>query len=138
MDLLPEGGGSVPDFAGVGRGARPGPLPTGAFRRVVHCPAGPAGPLVGPSGAGKTTISHLIPRLYDVRSGAIRINGVDLCEATLDSIRRAMGVVAQDAHLFHDTIRANLRYAKPVYADLYRTQFQRQAALEPAALAAPL
>jgi ATP-binding cassette subfamily B protein len=69
--------------------------------------------LVGPSGAGKTTISHLIPRLYDVRSGAIRINGVDLRDATLDSIRREVGVVTQDAHLFHDTIRANLLYAKP-------------------------
>ena len=69
--------------------------------------------LVGPSGAGKTTISHLIPRLYDVRSGAIRINGLDLRDATLDSIRREVGVVTQDAHLFHDTIRANLLYAKP-------------------------
>jgi len=73
--------------------------------------------LVGPSGAGKTTISHLIPRLYDVRSGAIRINGVDLRDATLDSISREVGVVTQDAHLFHDTIRANLRYAKPDATD---------------------
>jgi ATP-binding cassette subfamily B protein len=73
--------------------------------------------LVGPSGAGKTTISHLIPRLYDVRSGAIRINGIDLRDATLDSIRREVGVVTQDAHLFHDTIRANLRYAKPDATD---------------------
>ena len=69
--------------------------------------------LVGPSGAGKTTISHLIPRLYDVRSGAIRINGVDLRDATLESLRSTVGVVTQDAHLFHDTIRANLLYAKP-------------------------
>ena len=69
--------------------------------------------LVGPSGAGKTTISHLIPRLYDVRSGAIRINGLDLRDATLESIRSKVGVVTQDAHLFHDTIRANLLYAKP-------------------------
>jgi ATP-binding cassette subfamily B protein len=69
--------------------------------------------LVGPSGGGKTTMSHLIPRLYDVRSGAIRINGVDLRDATLDSVHREVGVVTQDAHLFHDTIRANLLYAKP-------------------------
>jgi ATP-binding cassette, subfamily B, bacterial len=69
--------------------------------------------LVGPSGAGKTTISHLVPRLYDVRSGAIRVNGVDLRDATLSSIRAAIGVVTQDAHLFHDTIRANLAYARP-------------------------
>ena len=73
--------------------------------------------LVGPSGGGKTTISHLIPRLYDVRSGAIRINGVDLRDATLASIRREVGVVTQDAHMFHDTIRANLRYAKPDASD---------------------
>ena len=69
--------------------------------------------LVGPSGAGKTTISHLIPRLYDVRSGAIRISGLDVRDATLESIRRKVGVVTQDAHMFHDTIRANLLYARP-------------------------
>lgn len=69
--------------------------------------------LVGPSGAGKTTISQLIPRLYDVQSGAIRINGVDLRDTTLQSLRDRIGVVTQDAHLFHDTIRANLLYARP-------------------------
>ncbi|HLI44816.1 MAG TPA: ABC transporter ATP-binding protein [Acidimicrobiales bacterium] len=69
--------------------------------------------LVGPSGAGKTTISHLVPRLYDVRSGAVRINGVDVRDATLASLRRTVGVVTQDAHLFHETIRENLLYAKP-------------------------
>jgi ATP-binding cassette, subfamily B, bacterial len=69
--------------------------------------------LVGPSGAGKTTISHLIPRLYDVRSGAIRVNGIDLRDATLASIRSIVGVVTQDAHLFHDSIRSNLLYARP-------------------------
>src|SRR5579863_2055526 len=69
--------------------------------------------LVGPSGAGKTTISHLVPRLYDVRSGAVRINGVDLRDATLESIKKTVGVVTQDAHLFHDTIRSNLLYVRP-------------------------
>ena len=73
--------------------------------------------LVGPSGAGKTTISHLIPRLYDVRAGAIRINGTDVRDATLASIRAIVGVVTQDAHLFHDTIRANLVYARPEASD---------------------
>ncbi|HZL32830.1 MAG TPA: ABC transporter ATP-binding protein [Verrucomicrobiae bacterium] len=73
--------------------------------------------LVGPSGAGKTTISHLIPRLYDVRAGAIRINGTDVRDATLVSIRAIVGVVTQDAHLFHDTIRANLVYARPGASD---------------------
>ncbi len=66
--------------------------------------------LVGPSGAGKTTISNLVPRLYDVRAGAVRINGVDLRDATLASIRDAIGVVTQDAHLFHESIRSNLMY----------------------------
>jgi ATP-binding cassette subfamily B protein len=73
--------------------------------------------LVGPSGAGKTTISHLIPRLYDVRAGAVRINGVDVRDATLDSVQEMVGVVTQDAHLFHETIRENLRFAKPEATD---------------------
>ena len=69
--------------------------------------------LVGPSGAGKTTVSQLVPRLYDARSGSVRINGVDVRNATFESLRAAIGMVTQDAHLFHDTIRANLLYAKP-------------------------
>jgi ATP-binding cassette subfamily B protein len=69
--------------------------------------------LVGHSGAGKTTISSLVPRLYDVRAGAIRINGVDVRDATMASMRETIGMVTQDAHLFHDTIRANLQYARP-------------------------
>ena len=73
--------------------------------------------LVGPSGAGKTTISHLLPRLYDVRSGAVRINGLDVRDATLASLTDTVGVVTQDAHLFHETIRDNLLYAKPEASD---------------------
>lgn len=73
--------------------------------------------LVGPSGAGKTTITHLVPRLYDVQSGSIRINGIDVRDARLDSLRDRIGVVTQDAHLFHDTIRANLLYAMPTATD---------------------
>jgi ATP-binding cassette subfamily B protein len=69
--------------------------------------------LVGPSGAGKTTITNLVARLYDPSAGAVRINGVDLREATLSSLSRTVGVVTQEAHLFHDTIRANLAYADP-------------------------
>ena len=69
--------------------------------------------LVGPSGAGKTTITALVARLYDPSSGAIRINGVDLREVGTESLHDAVGVVTQDAHLFHDTIRANLSYAAP-------------------------
>jgi ATP-binding cassette subfamily B protein len=69
--------------------------------------------LVGPSGAGKTTISQLVPRIYDVRSGAVRIGGLDVRDVTMASLHAAIGVVTQDAHLFHDTIRANLAYARP-------------------------
>ncbi len=69
--------------------------------------------LVGPSGAGKTTIIQLVARLYDVKSGSVRINGTDVRKLSLDSLRKAVGMVTQDAHMFHDTIRANLLYAKP-------------------------
>ena len=69
--------------------------------------------LVGPSGAGKTTLSSLIPRLYDVTSGAVRIDGRDVRDLTLESVTAAVGVVSQDPHLFHDTVAANLRYARP-------------------------
>ena len=68
--------------------------------------------LVGPSGAGKTTISALVPRLYDVSSGAIKIDGIDVREISVESLRSSIGVVMQDSHLFHDTITANLLYAK--------------------------
>ena len=68
--------------------------------------------LVGPSGAGKTTISALLPRLYDVTSGSIKIDGNDLRDLSIASLRDSIGVVMQDSHLFHDTITANLRYAK--------------------------
>jgi len=69
--------------------------------------------LVGPSGAGKTTITSLVARLYDPSSGTVRLAGVDLREASLSSLHDVVGVVTQEAHLFHDTIRANLAYAKP-------------------------
>jgi ATP-binding cassette subfamily B protein len=68
--------------------------------------------LVGPSGAGKTTISALLPRLYDVTDGAIAIDGHDIRDLTLESLRESIGVVMQDAHLFHESIAENLRYAK--------------------------
>ena len=69
--------------------------------------------LVGPSGAGKTTISQLVTRMYDVTGGVVRIGGLDVRDVTQESLRAAIGVVTQDAHMFHDTIRANLLYAKP-------------------------
>ena len=69
--------------------------------------------LVGPSGAGKTTISLLVSRLYDVDTGTVSVNGVDVREATTASLGATVGVVTQDPHLFHDTLRANLVFAKP-------------------------
>ena len=69
--------------------------------------------LVGPSGAGKTTVTHLVARLYDVESGAVRVGGHDVRDVTLQSLEDVVGYVTQDAHMFHDTIRANLLYARP-------------------------
>jgi ATP-binding cassette subfamily B protein len=93
-------------------------LETTAAHRVLHDVTFRAEPgelvaLIGPSGAGKTTITHLVARLYDVTGGAVRINGLDVRDVTLDSLRATVGMVTQDAHMFHDTIRANLLYAKP-------------------------
>jgi ATP-binding cassette subfamily B protein len=73
--------------------------------------------LVGPSGAGKTTIAMLIPRIYEVTEGAIRIDGRDVRDLTMESLARAVGVVTQDPHLYHDTIANNLRYARPGASD---------------------
>lgn len=85
---------------------------------VSFCaPAGKLTALVGPSGAGKTTITHLVPRLYDPLSGSVRIDGHDLRDLTLRSVNDLVGVVPQDAHLYHDTIRANLLFARPDAAE---------------------
>jgi ATP-binding cassette subfamily C protein len=69
--------------------------------------------LVGSSGAGKSTVASLVPRLYDVDAGAVRLSGVDVRDLSFDSLRQAVGMVTQDGHLFHDTVRANLLYARP-------------------------
>jgi len=73
--------------------------------------------LVGPSGAGKTTITNLVARLYDVSGGAVRVGGVDVRDVTLQSLEDVVGYVTQDAHMFHDTIAGNLRYARPDATD---------------------
>jgi ATP-binding cassette subfamily B protein len=86
--------------------------------------------LVGHSGAGKSTIANLVTRLYDVTGGSVRVGGIDVRDATLDSLQAAVGVVSQDAHLFHDSIRANLLYARPE-----ATEDELWAALEGARIA---
>jgi len=73
--------------------------------------------LVGPTGAGKTTICHLVPRLYDVSRGAVKVDGYDVRDVTLESLSRSLAMVPQDPHLFHDTVVANLRYARPDASD---------------------
>jgi len=97
-------------------------LEAGARNEILHDVSFTVEPghmvaLVGPSGAGKTTISMLVPRLYDVSAGTVRIGGVDVRHATAASVRDVVGVVSQDPHLFHDTLRANLLYARPEAAE---------------------
>ncbi|WP_188316973.1 ABC transporter ATP-binding protein [Solihabitans fulvus] len=86
--------------------------------------------LVGSSGAGKSTIASLVPRLYDVDQGSVRLAGVDVRELGFDSVRDTVGVVTQDGHLFHDTIGANLRYARPTATDEELWDSIRRARLE--------
>jgi ATP-binding cassette, subfamily B, bacterial len=94
---LPEHGGPVDVLHDVSFRVEPGALVA----------------LVGHSGAGKSTVASLVSRLYDVTGGAVRVGGIDVRSATLASLRDAIGVVSQDAHLFHDTMRNNLLYARP-------------------------
>ncbi len=103
--------------------ALPAPERRDAGAGVLHqvsfrAPSGRLTALVGPSGAGKTTITALAARLYDPNEGAVRIGGHDLRDVTQESLHDVVGVVTQDAHLFHDTIRANLTYARPAATEL--------------------
>jgi ATP-binding cassette subfamily B protein len=93
--------------------------------------------LVGPSGGGKTTITHLVARLYDVQSGSVAIDGIDVRKAQLDSLHQRVGTVMQDAHLFHDTIRANLLYAKPGASEAELTEALRAAQILPLVTSLP-
>jgi ATP-binding cassette subfamily B protein len=111
-----EGAGATDvDDAIAGTGAVPG-------REVLHGVTAAVEPgqlvaLVGPSGGGKTTLSMLVPRLYDVTAGAVRVDGHDVRDLTQDSLHAAIGAVTQDPHLFHDTVGNNLRYARPGATD---------------------
>jgi ATP-binding cassette, subfamily B, bacterial len=105
---------SLPSLESVVRPAPDRPSAAWVLRDVSFtAPAGKLTALVGLTGAGKTTITHLVPRLYDAGRGAVRIGGDDVRDLTIGSVRDTVGVVPQDAHLFHDTIRANLLYARP-------------------------
>jgi ATP-binding cassette subfamily B protein len=101
-------------LASLESAAKPETVESGEVLRGISftAPAGTMTAIVGPSGAGKTTMSALLPRLYDVTRGAITIDGEDIREFTVQSLRDSIGVVMQDAHLFHETIAENLRYAK--------------------------
>ncbi|MFS8105080.1 ABC transporter ATP-binding protein/permease [Lentzea alba] len=97
-------------------------LDTRGGEEVLHgisfkAEAGQLVAVVGSSGAGKSTLASLVPRLYDVDSGAVQLSGVDVRDLSFDSLRSTVGVVTQDGHLFHDTIRANLEYAAPGASD---------------------
>jgi ATP-binding cassette, subfamily B, bacterial len=103
--------------------ALPAPERPASEAGVLHdvsftAPSGRLTALVGPSGAGKTTITALAARLYDPNQGTVRIGGYDISDVTLESLHDVVGVVTQDAHLFHDTIRANLLYARPSATEL--------------------
>jgi ATP-binding cassette subfamily B protein len=101
-------------LASLESASRPETVESGEVLRGIsfNAPAGTLTAIVGPSGAGKTTTSALLPRLYDVTRGAITINGEDIRDFTVQSLRDSIGVVMQDAHLFHESISENLRYAK--------------------------
>jgi ATP-binding cassette subfamily B protein len=101
-------------LASLESAAKPETVETGEVLRGISftAPAGTLTAIVGPSGAGKTTMSALLPRLYDVTRGEITIDGEDIRNFTVQSLRDSIGVVMQDAHLFHETIAENLRYAK--------------------------
>jgi ATP-binding cassette subfamily B protein len=96
-NVLPEAADGSPVLKGVSA--------------TIH--AGTMTALVGPSGAGKSTVVSLIPRLYDITTGSVRVDGLDVRDLTQRSLRSAIGVVTQDPHLFHETVRSNLLYARP-------------------------
>ncbi len=101
-------------LASLESAAKPETIDSGEVLKGISftAPAGTLTAIVGPSGAGKTTMSALLPRLYDVTRGSIKIDGQDIRDFTVQSLRDSIGVVMQDAHLFHETIAENLRYAK--------------------------
>lgn len=111
-------------LASLESAAKPEVVESGQVLRTISFEIAPGTltAIVGPSGAGKTTISSLIPRLYDVSSGEIRVGNLPIKQLRLEDLRSAIGTVTQDPHLFHDTISANLKYADPHANELEMTQ----------------
>src|SRR5829696_2619365 len=128
-----DGGGEVPEATAGGEPAvavpAPEPLPFGLEHIDFEAEPGQLVALVGPSGSGKTTTTYLVPRLYDVDEGAVEIDGIDVRKLTLTSLGRVIGFVTQETYLFHDTVRANILYAKPD-----ATQAELEAAARSAAI----
>ena len=109
----PDGSLPVPDPEEAAIGPLEEPLPFGLRDIDFEAKPGDLVALVGPSGSGKTTTTYLVPRLYDVEEGGVEIDGVDVRKLSLVSLGRVIGFVTQETYLFHDTVRANLLYAKP-------------------------
>jgi ATP-binding cassette, subfamily B, bacterial len=107
-DADDAGNGAKPPIAPV-----PEPLPFGLRDIDFEASPGDLVALVGPSGSGKTTTTYLVPRLYDVAEGSVEIDGIDVRKLSLVSLGRVIGFVTQETYLFHDTVRANLLYARP-------------------------
>ena len=110
MSTADGGNGASPAPAAA---LEPEPLPFGLTAIDFEAAPGELVALVGPSGSGKTTTTYLVPRLYDVAEGSVEIDGMDVRKLSLVSLGRVIGFVTQETYLFHDTVRANILYAKP-------------------------
>jgi ATP-binding cassette, subfamily B, bacterial len=117
------------DLAGPPEPAAEGPRPFALLNVDFEARPGQLVALVGPSGAGKTTTTYLIPRLYDVNSGSVEIDGIDVRRARLSSLSDVVGFVTQETYLFHSSVRDNLRYAKPLASDAEIEAAARAAAI---------